>query len=200
MKCKYTFKVVGKIKPTPIKNIVQDNCEYDFNIDKEGFLKRISLIVKIDESTELPSVIHKQTGKIKGNIRIPTPASEDVRARIRVIEGFLALFGVKEIDVSNLKLEWIPENEIEKEKLGMKSFERITVTSEDSTPPLPFSTDGGVTYGYLYRSCFKHTESKRGGGTKTISLLRAPAGDGVGRLPPPTVTGDIVYRSAARIQ
>lgn len=78
-------------------------------------------------------------------------------SEVRTIEGALCLWGVDEIDADECEVEWIPENEGEKEKLQMFSISR----KRGKSPPqgMPCSSIDMFVRSVLTSSDLRETET-----------------------------------------
>jgi len=139
MKCSYTFKIEGKLKPSHDLIVPLDGWDYIFNIE-DGYVKEIKVIVPDFPIDLTPKITPLQSGRVKANIHIPSdPFILTLKENMRSLEGLLGLYGVRSINTENPKVEWIPETEKEKTDLHLNKFKFSYVEPNDETiPPLPF--------------------------------------------------------------
>ncbi|MFX1492065.1 MAG: hypothetical protein ACFFBU_07375 [Promethearchaeota archaeon] len=139
MKCSYTFKIEGKLRPSHDLIIPLDGWEYTLNIE-DGYVKEITVTVPNFPADLTPKVTSLQSGKVKAHIHIPSdPFIYVLREDMRSLEGLLALYGVRSIDTENPKVKWIPETEEEKTNLHLYEFQRsYAEPNDEGLPPLPF--------------------------------------------------------------
>lgn len=140
MKCKYTFKIEGEIKPTRDFLIPIGGYLYDF-ITKNGFITHISVTVPNFNERYLPTITSHPEGRVKASINIPQdPIFPEIQQELRTFQGLLALFGLDSIAIDNPKIEWIPENAEEKKKIQSINTGPITY-SKNKLPARPLQHD-----------------------------------------------------------
>ena len=156
MKCKYTFKIEGEIKPALDYKIPLRGYLYDFILEN-GFIKHLCVTVPNYNESYLPKVTNHKEGKVKASIHIPIdPHIWAIQEELRTFQGFMALFGLKSIEIDNPKIEWIPENEQEKKKLQLFGTGPISY-SKSQLPARPLAHD--ILIGALIAS--KETNESR---------------------------------------
>lgn len=137
MKCKYHFKVYGSIKPTAIRPIQIRGQLYEFDI-LNGFITHICVTIPIRED-DLPSVIENPSPGVKLHLYIKSPGISLIQMELRAIEGLLSMYGLKSIDIQNPEIEWLPENDAEKQRLKIHNFKAgYKEIKESDIPPIPF--------------------------------------------------------------
>jgi hypothetical protein len=140
MKCKYTFKIEGEIKPDRDYEIPLRGYLYDFVL-KDGYITHVCVTVPNFDPRYLPTVSNHAEGKVKASIHIPPdPYLWGIQEELRTFQGFLSLFGLKSISIDNPKIEWIPENKQEETKLHLFGAGPITY-SRNKLPILPLPHD-----------------------------------------------------------
>lgn len=140
MKCKYTFKIEGEIKPTRDFLIPLGGYLYDF-VTQNGLITHISVTVPNFNELYLPSITSHPEGRIKASINIPQdPIFPKIQQELRTFQGLLALFGLESIEIDNPKIEWIPETAEEKKKIQLINTGPITY-SKNKLPARPLEHD-----------------------------------------------------------
>src|SRR5690242_10499980 len=111
MKCKYQFPASGYLRfPTGIVLEVGGRT-YEIGITKER-ISYLSVTVSDFPLEYLPTIQPLRNQLAKASINIPDdPFRNDIIADIRAIEGGLSFWGLEEINVEALTVEWIPESE-----------------------------------------------------------------------------------------
>ncbi len=140
MKCKYKFKINGKIKPSHVFPIKARGATYEFEINEFGVATHIWATIKTDDERYWPSITKSPTPGVAFHLNIKeNPLMFFVIMELRTIEGLLSLYGVYSIDLHHPKMEWIPENEQEKEKLKVFNYKTdITEIPDNEIRPTPF--------------------------------------------------------------
>lgn len=140
MKCKYTFKITGEIKPALDYKIPLHGYLYDFILEN-GFITHLCVIVPNYNEECLPTVTNHNEGEVKASIHIPLdPYIWGIQEELRIFQGLMALFGLKSIEIDNPKIEWIAENEQEKNKLQLFGAGPISYSkSQLPARPLPYN-------------------------------------------------------------
>jgi hypothetical protein len=124
MKCKYTFPIEGHLRFSMGINFSLGNRLYQFDV-KENLLSSLSVTISSFPEVYLPKITLRKEGEVKASISVPRdPNWEDLVSDIRTIEGALCIWGVREINVEDCATEWIPESDLEKEKVDLFSFSR----------------------------------------------------------------------------
>ncbi len=139
MKCKYRFKVNGRIRlstriPIPVSSGIFD-CEL-----KNGLISHIIVTVPITQRDHWPS-IHKETSSVaKATVRISTPHLFFITHTLRSLQGLLSLFGgLNSINLLTPEVEWLPENEQEESELKLYSYKsEMRRLPDEEIKPFPF--------------------------------------------------------------
>jgi hypothetical protein len=137
MKVRYNFRVRGALRfPADIAFEFKTR-HYEFHEEK-GFVAAISVTVPIPNRDDWPTVTRREEAGSMPHVTVPTPGLIFISAELRNLESFLSLFGVKQIDVKNARVEWLPANEEERRALKIFTYERGLADPDPSTlPPLP---------------------------------------------------------------
>ncbi|NOX65054.1 MAG: hypothetical protein GXO85_04460 [Chlorobi bacterium] len=140
MKCKYKFKIIGKIKPSHIYPIMARGATYEFEVNESGVATYIVVTIKTDDERYWPNISKSSTPGVAFHLNISeNPLIFFVRMELRIIEGLLSLYGVHSIGLNYPQIEWIPENEEEKEKMKIFNFKTgTTELSDNEIIPTPF--------------------------------------------------------------
>ena len=125
MKCIYTFKIKGRIKPSQDYLIPLRGRIYDFITDDDGYVTHLGVTIPNYSDESLPTLTEHSEGKVKASIHIPSdPNLSVVQDELRVLEGLLSLYGVESIGIKQPKLKWVAENKEEKKKIKLHSIEQ----------------------------------------------------------------------------
>lgn len=135
MKCKYSFPIKGYLKFSLGIHFTKGKRQYEFKV-KNGFITHICVIISDYPKQSLPKLERHKEGKVKASISIPNdPYWDDIVSDIRTIEGSLCLWGLKEIDIDNSDIEWLPESEEEKKELHLYSFKLFKINEPPDNMP-----------------------------------------------------------------
>jgi len=126
MKCKYTFKVTGHLKPDRILPIASGDTVYEYSVDTNGVLDKVYATVEVPSPNDWPRQERSTDPSVKVHFNIPSPGFTQIRSSLRVVEGMLSIYGLDKIDVDNPGTEWLPANDDEKAKLGLYSISMST--------------------------------------------------------------------------
>lgn len=122
MKCRYTFNIEGVLKPSHDVIIPFGKKEYSFEV-QNGFIRKLVVTVPNFPIEYTPQITPQNSGKVKAHINIPhDPYLYFIQEEIRTLEGLLSLYGVHQINTEHPEIQWLPENEEEKDKLQMYEF------------------------------------------------------------------------------
>jgi hypothetical protein len=76
---------------------------------------------------------------VNAHIDPKTPHLPFIQRELRALQGLLALFGLRSIELANPEIEWLPDSDEEKAELQLFSFKRTTEPLSDSeVRPLSF--------------------------------------------------------------
>lgn len=125
MKCTYTFKIRGRIKPKKDWIIPLRGRTYDFITDDDGYITHLSVTIPNYSDESLPKVTEQSEGKVKLSINIPSdPNLSIIQDELRVLEGLLSLYGLESIDIKQPEVKWVAESEEEKKKIKLHSIKQ----------------------------------------------------------------------------
>ncbi|MFC1495194.1 hypothetical protein ACFL6W_07935, partial [Thermodesulfobacteriota bacterium] len=123
MKCKLSFPVKGDVK-FPFSTIFKkEDKEYQFVLE-DNYLKEISITIDNHPESCMPTIENNEDAEIKTFLTIPSiPYWDDIVSDIRTFEGALSIWGVREINIEEHEIVWIPESDSDKEKMQLYSFQ-----------------------------------------------------------------------------
>jgi len=129
MKCKYSFPIKGRLKYPIGIHFTKGKRQYEFKVI-DGFITHICVVVSDYPIQSLPRLEEFKEGETTISLQ-HDPYWDDIVSDIRIIEGSLCFWGVKEIDIDNASTEWLPESEDEKNELHLNSF---SLSRKDEPP------------------------------------------------------------------
>ena len=163
MKCKYQFAVHGPIRLAVNAPIESRGWTVEFGT-VDGMVTHVSVTVPLKDADQWPTVTKNPSPGIKARVDVNTPHLSFVQREIRALQGLLALYGLRSIDVNHPKFEWIPESEDEKRNLQLLRFEiRQQKPPDEELSPLSFdilaravfasdaATDSDVPFSFFRR-------------------------------------------------
>lgn len=123
MLTKIHFLTKGYLKLDREFSVSYGGRTYDFELDDDGFLATISVVLPIALEF-LPTITTTTTdGKVRDHITVPTfPNFEEIVDDLRTLEGLLTFYGLREINFRNVQQEWIPESPDEEKLIQIQSF------------------------------------------------------------------------------
>lgn len=132
MKCKYTFPAVANVTIPIGLSFETEGFEYKIEL-KDGQISGISVTVSDFPKECLPTITPLVNQVATAEFKIPEdPFREIIISKMRAIEGGLCLWGLKEISIDEVNVEWIPESEDEKRTLQLFSFEMSWKPQKDT--------------------------------------------------------------------
>jgi len=134
MRCQYTFKLHGQVKPKEITAFEVDDFRFEFILESTLI---DSIIVSFPVSQDqVPRINKSKTAGVKFDINIVHPRWDELETIIRQIEGMWSLWGVESIDISGHTIKWLPESKAEKELIELNDFQvgRREFTPEEIEP------------------------------------------------------------------
>ena len=120
MRCTYRFPLKGCFRPETGAFFTDTGWSVRFDVDPSGYATHVLYSLPIDPK-EAPNLRRPTSGAL-GHINVPTPNLEAVRRHARVLEDALSFFGAFSISTDEWWIDWIPENESERNTLSMKTF------------------------------------------------------------------------------
>ncbi len=129
MRCKYTFEIRGRIKPTQLVSFEASGFRFEFYIDK-GFIREIIVSFPVSDN-DLPTIIQRPKPGVALHINMKSPRLLEIEEIMRSIEGLWSFWGLESIAIHFPKHEWIAENEEEKKKLQLFNFKHSKKEIED---------------------------------------------------------------------
>lgn len=122
MLTKIRHRVHGHLKlGRPLRFTVQ-NRKYALEVDERGYLSAIEVTAEVSLSV-IPQVNENPQGPEKLAISVPPdPVTTQIRSDLRTVQGALAFFGLREIELDKPEQEWIPESAEEQDFLKLSKF------------------------------------------------------------------------------
>lgn len=136
MRCRYKFKVNGKVKPAAFLDFVVQDYKFEFVIDNE-FIKYLCISFPVTKK-DIPRLRDSNQPGIKLHMNLTSPRLYEIEKIVRQIEGFWSIFGVKSIDVLEPEIEWIPENDEDRNELKLYSYKLSSAVKDEDIGPIPF--------------------------------------------------------------
>lgn len=133
MLCKYRFKVHGRVRLESKFPIPSGGASYDFDLNEHGVITHIVATVAMPDERHWPKVVQNPQPGVKLGLHIPSTAHLPfVQIELRSVEGLLSLYGLEGIDIDTPALTWEPENEEERQRIKLFSFERSSKEIDDA--------------------------------------------------------------------
>ncbi|HRI03293.1 MAG TPA: hypothetical protein PLL77_06085 [Pyrinomonadaceae bacterium] len=122
MKCKYKFPAKASVTfPTGLK-FIHNTRTYELETLDER-LTHLSVTVEDFPDQYLPTITPLRDQLAQAEIKIPPdPFRDDIIGEVRSIEGGLCLWGLDEIDIDSMQIEWIPDTPEDTAKLQLTAF------------------------------------------------------------------------------
>lgn len=137
MLVRYTFNITTGLSLTDWWPIRWQGLEFIFVPDGEVVTK-LQVMVREDDKSKWPKITKDPKPGVKAHINFGhSDWDEKVESLVRAIQGLVGIYRHIEIDIANPKMEWIPENDQERESLHVTSFEKQK-PHDEPLPPLPF--------------------------------------------------------------
>lgn len=115
----YRFPIRGMLRTEDVHDVPFGEHQLKFHATPTGRITALSVIVKVNDPSNWPSVTPNTLPNAKWHMNVPSPSWEAIREKLRSLEGLLALHGVDQIDFSNLERKWLPENKEEQARLAI---------------------------------------------------------------------------------
>lgn len=148
MKLKISYKANSILHLNECWPVRREGFEVNFNL-KENKVTGISVEFKIDKS-QMPTIIENldSRSRIAASINIPDIENlRRARSFIRRIQSFVSSMAPTDIDFKSETLEWIPENEQERQELKLFKFSFSSQgTRYDSPLELTYDFIAALTY------------------------------------------------------
>lgn len=138
MKCRYCFKIYGKIKIAVNEPISIRGKLFEFKTEN-GVIKHICVTVPVTNKADWPTITPSSKPGVNGEIKISSPYLLTIQNELRNVEGLLSFYGLRSIDIQMPEIEWIPDSEEEKKELKLYSFKQsYSEIDVSELPPLSF--------------------------------------------------------------
>jgi len=133
MKCRYTFKVVSETALPQSLRFKDGVTEFTL-VSNQGRLSAVIVEQAEVKFSQYPNITPPPQGGI-ARICIPSdPLLPFIQAELRAVRGSLAPWGVYNIETRNPKIEWIPENEIERQATDIFAFNHFNTPLGEGPP------------------------------------------------------------------
>lgn len=134
MQVKYRIPVEHRGKaPAGIK-FEWGGATYKFSVRDER-LDELEVIVPGFPTSALPKIIQPSAADPLPTISIPEdPVWPVIERRLMFVEGAVAMLGLKQFDFERRTIEWIPENDTEREATDLFSLKVTMGVSQESVP------------------------------------------------------------------
>jgi hypothetical protein len=123
MKCKYRFRVVGRIRLSANAPVLSRGWLVQFEAAND-VLTHISVTVPLQSKQEWPIVTKAPRPGVGAHIDPKAPHLPFIQREMRTLQGLLSMFGLHSIDLNYPTLEWIPESDQERNELQLFGFEQ----------------------------------------------------------------------------
>ena len=134
MKVRYTFAAKGELKfPDDLAFEYRDRF-YRFGV-RDDFVSEIAVTINVPDRNNWPSVTKNPSPGVAAHIHLHEPEISFIQIEVRQLGALLALYGLKSLDVTSPKIEWLPQSEAEKEALSIYRFEHSFGRSDEVTYP-----------------------------------------------------------------
>ncbi len=138
MKCRYSFPVFGLLRLAGNAPIVTPDRRVEFTLGKDQVVTGISVTVDAGGPENWPTIRPSSRPGVKADFNLNEPRYAEITLDLRVLEGFLALYGLERIDFEAASAEWLPESEEESAQLKILSFSRgLEAIDARNLEPLP---------------------------------------------------------------
>lgn len=124
MLIKFTYPVKSSLVLTEHWPVNIGDIKLEWTIDK-GCVTAISGTVSATDADLLPTVQPSSSPGVRLDVNCGLSSrAEEVEEAIRTVWGLIGLFTYLDISIDNVKTEWIPESEGDRERLKLFSFTR----------------------------------------------------------------------------
>jgi len=138
MKCRHRFKTVGLLRLKEVHPIRSRSYLWEFE-ETKGVITHICVTVRVAQREYWPEITPNPAPGVSFAIRSISPHTMFVQVELRTLQGLLSLFGLRSIDISNPEIEWIPENDDERNYLKVHSYKStLAEPSPESILPIDF--------------------------------------------------------------
>jgi hypothetical protein len=121
MKCKNRFKVEGQLRLGQVQPIRCRSDLWEFELCN-GLVTHVCVTVCVHEREFWPKITPNPAPGVAFALRAVPPHTAFVQIELKTLQGLLSLFGLRSIDIRYPEVEWIAENDEEREYLKVYSF------------------------------------------------------------------------------
>jgi hypothetical protein len=112
---------------------------YELERNAAGVVEYISATVVVNDESQWPQITQNPTPGVALGINMSSPAFPFIGMELRVVEGLLSLWGIESIDIDNAEEFWLPDNDVEKERLKLFSLKRsFKALTDEELHPISF--------------------------------------------------------------
>lgn len=144
MKCRYRFRVNGRIRLRQNVPVPASGWTYEFQL-VNGFVQHVVVTVPLSQREHWPEVILDPEPGVKARIKVPQPHLPFIQRELRSLQGLLSLFGLQSIDFESPSIEWVPETMAERSQLQL-------FTHEIESEPIPDELIKPLSFDLLARA------------------------------------------------
>lgn len=138
MRCKFTFGVDGNLTLTETFPVETKYYRYEFVRDR-SLVTHIAVSLPVPNESDWPNVVVNPAPGVKLELRVNTPQLPFVQLELRTLQGALAPYGVRNINIEDPLIEWLPENDEERSRLPFNNYHRQSNRPDpNSFKPVPF--------------------------------------------------------------
>lgn len=138
MRCKYRFKVEGRLKLAEIIPILCRGCTFELERNDSGVVTYITATINVPDRKEWPTTTLNPKPGVKLGVNIKSPMLPFIQTELRAVEGLLSMYGIDGIDLENPEHIWLPENDAERQALKIFSYKSSHAHLTDAE--LPFTS------------------------------------------------------------
>jgi hypothetical protein len=122
MRCKFTFSVHGTLTLDEDFPIETKFHRYEF-VREENLVTHIAVSLSVPNKSDWPGMVMNPALGVKLGLRFSTPQLPFVQLELRTLQGALAPYGVRAIDLEEPLIEWLAENDEERHLMEGESKE-----------------------------------------------------------------------------
>ncbi|WP_271623456.1 hypothetical protein [Bradyrhizobium sp. CCBAU 11430] len=135
----YTYPVRSTLSAVDRWPVLVDKFRVEFG-EENGIISSVSVAVRLDDDASLPKVSPSNNPNVKLHVDVGKSAhNEEVTDYLMVVQGMMCLLGTFTIDFNKRQVNWEPENDDERAKLGLFSYS--VTTDKDVEDQSPFTFD-----------------------------------------------------------
>jgi hypothetical protein len=138
MRCKFTFKVDGALTLAENFPIETKFYRYEF-VREQNLVTHLAVSMPVPNKSDWPEVVPNPAPGVKLELRVNTPHLPFVQLELRTLQGALAPYGLRAIDVEEPLVECLAENDDERRQIEFNNYSRRSTRLDPNTfEPVPF--------------------------------------------------------------